>query len=71
MAMRLYVTYKPCITSPREQTGSITTFAQFEKGDLWSETRNNAESGDESDDGSIMPSLLSKEEMDAMDSGDE
>ena len=29
----------------------------------------NAESGDESDDDSIMPPILSEEEMDAMDSG--
>ena len=36
---------------------------------LWSETREDAESGDESDDNSIMPPLLSEEEMDAMDSG--
>ena len=46
-------------------------FAQFEEGNLLSETRKNAESGDESDDDSIMPPLLSKEEIDAMDSGDE
>ena len=35
------------------------------------ETSNDAESGDESDDDSIMPPLLSKEEMYAMDYGDE
>ena len=31
----------------------------------------NAENGDKSDDNSIIPPLLSKEEMDVMDSGDE
>ena len=36
-----------------------------------SETCNDAKIGDESDDDSIMPSLLSKEEIDAMDSRDE
>ena len=29
MAMRPYVTYKPCATSSREQTGNIITFTQF------------------------------------------
>ena len=38
---------------------------------LLSETRDNAESSDESNDDSIMPPLLSEEEMDTMDSGDE
>ena len=46
-------------------------FAQFDEGNLLSETCNDAESGDKSDDGSIMPPLLREEEMDAMDSGDE
>ena len=46
-------------------------FAQFEEGNLLSETRNNAESGDEYDADSIMPSLIRKEETDAVDSGDE
>ena len=59
MAMRTFVTYTPCATSPREQTGDIITFAQFEEGNLLSETRNDAESGDEYYDNSIMPPLLS------------
>ena len=46
-------------------------FAQFEEGGLLSETREDAESGDKYDDGSIVPPLLSKEEIDAMDYGDE
>ena len=71
MAVRLAVPYIPCATYSKEQTGDIITFAQFEEGDLLSETRNNGESSDESDDDSIMPPLLSEEEMDAMGSGDE
>ena len=65
--MRLYATYTPCAISSREQTGNIITFVQSEEGILLSETRNNAESGDESDDDSIMPPLLSKEGTDAID----
>ena len=63
--------YTTFATSSREQTGNIITFAQFEEGNISTKTRNNAESGDESDDDSIMPPLLIKEEMDSMGSGDE
>ena len=42
-----YITYD---TSSKEQTGSIIMFAQFERGDLLSETHNDMESGNESDD---------------------
>ena len=48
--MRLSVTYTPCDTSSRQQTDDIITFAQFEEGNLLSETRNDAESGNEYDD---------------------
>ena len=65
------VTYTPCATSSREQTDDIIMFAQFEEGNILTKNRNNAESGDKYDDNSIMPPLLSKEEMDAMYSGDE
>ena len=71
MAMPLYVTYTPCATSSREQYGDIITFTQFEEGNIWTKTCNNADSGDEYDDNSIMPPLLRKEEMDTMYSGDE
>ena len=60
MAMLMSVTYTPCATSPREKTGDIITFTQFEEGNLLSETCNDAESGDKSDENSIMPPLLSK-----------
>ena len=45
-------------------------FAHFEEGYILTETSNDAKSGDESDDKSIMTPLLRKEDMDAMDSGD-
>ena len=56
--------------SLREQTGNIIMFTQFEEGNLLYETRDNMESGDESDDASIMLPLISEEKIDAMDSGD-
>ena len=56
MAMRPTVTYTPYATSSKEQTGDIITFAQFEEGNLLSETRNNTENGDKSDSKSIMMS---------------
>ena len=49
MAMRPAVTYTPYATSSKEQTGDVITFAQFEEGDLLTETRNDTESGDKSD----------------------
>ena len=75
MDMRLYVTYTTCATSSRDQTGDIITFAKFEEVNLLSETREDVESddksGDRSYDNSIMPPLLSIEEPNALDSGDE
>ena len=68
MAMRPSVTYTPCATSLREQTGDIITFAQFEEGNIRTKTRDKAEIND---DDSIMIPLMSEEDMDAMDSGDE
>ena len=60
MLMRPAVTYTPCATSLREQTGNIITFTQFEEGNILTKTRNNAESREKSGDDSIMPPLLSK-----------
>ena len=51
MEMRPAVTYTPCDMSSREQTG---------EGGILTKTRNDAEIGDESDDDSIMPPLLSE-----------
>ena len=66
--MRPTVMYTPYVTSLREQTGNIITFTQFEEGDILTKTRNDAESGDESDNESNM---MSKQDMDAMNYGDE
>ena len=66
-----YVSYTPCATYLREQTGNIFMLAQFWERKLLTKTINNAESGDGSHEISNMPPLLSKEEMDAMDYGDE
>ena len=56
MAMRPTLTYTLYATSSKEQTGNVITFAQFEEGNLLTETRNNTESGDEYDSKSIMMS---------------
>ena len=56
MAMRPTVTYTLYATSSKEKTGDVITFAQFEEGDLITETRNDTESYAESDSESIMMS---------------
>ena len=71
MAIHLALSYKPCAKYSKKKAVNIITFAQFEEGDSLSETRDDAERGDKSDDDSIMPPLISEEEMDVMDSGDE
>ena len=58
--MRPAMAYTPDVTSSKEQTGDIITFTQFEEGSILTETRNDAESGDESDNESIM---MSKQDM--------
>ena len=68
MAMRLTVTYTPYGTSSRERTGDIIMFAHFEEGNISTETRNNAESGDESNNESIM---MSEQDMEDINSGNE
>ena len=64
MAMRPAVTYTPYATSSKEQTGNVITSAHFEEGVLLTETRNNTESGDESDSESIMMSEQDMENID-------
>ena len=49
----------------------VIMFTHFEEGNVWSKTRNDAESSDKYGDNSIMPPLISEEEMDTIDSGDE
>ena len=69
--MRTAVIYIPYDTSSEEQTGDIITFTPFEEEGLLSETCEDEESGDESDNNSIMPTLISGEEIDMMAYGDE
>ena len=66
--MRPAVTYTPCDTSSREQTGNIITFTQFEEGNILTKSYNDAESDD---DDLIMPPVLSEEDMDTMDSSND
>ena len=68
MEMSTTVAYTHYTTSPREQTGNIITFTQFEEGNKLNKTHNDAENVDKPNDNSIMPLLLSEGEMDAMDS---
>ena len=65
--MRPAVTYTPYATSSKEQTGDVITFTQFEEENILTETRNDTESGDESDNESIM---MSEQDMDAINYGD-
>ena len=44
--MRPAVMYTPYATSSKEKTVDVITFAQFEEGDILTETCNDAESGD-------------------------
>ena len=71
MEMRPAVTYTPYATSSKEQTGDIITFAQFEEGNLLSETCNDTESGDESDSKSIMMSEKDMENLDETETFDD
>ena len=66
--MRLDVLYTTYATSSREQNSGVITFTKFEEENLLSEahnllseTRDNAESGNGSDDDSTMPPLISEE----------
>ena len=49
MVVRPAVTYTPYAASSKDQTGDVITFAQFEEGNILTETRNNEESCDKSD----------------------
>ena len=60
MAMSPSVTYTPCATSLKEQTIDIIMFTQFEERGIFTITSNDAEGGEESDDKSNIPPLLSK-----------
>ena len=60
MTMCPAVTYTLYATSSKEQTGGVITFAHFEEGNILTETRNDTESGDESDSKSLM---MNKQDM--------
>ena len=66
--MRSAVTYTPYATSSKEKTGNGIKFSQFEEGNIWTKTRNDAESGDKFDNESIM---MSEQDMENINSGDE
>ena len=68
MVMQPSVAYTPYATSSKEQTSNVITFAQFEEGDILTETRNDAESGDEFDNESIM---MIEQDMEDIKSGDD
>ena len=68
MVLRPAVMNTPYATSSKEQTGNVIMFAQFEEGNILTKTRNDTESGDESDNESIM---MSEQDMDAINYGDE
>ena len=65
--MRPAVTYTLYATSSKEQTGDVITFAQLEEGNILTKTRNNAESGDESDNEYVM---MSEQDMENLDSNE-
>ena len=60
MPIRPSVAYTHYAKSSGEQTGNITTFTQFDEGNLLSETHDNAECGDKLNENSIMPPLISE-----------
>ena len=68
IAMRPAVMYILYATSSKEKTGDVVTFWQFEEGKILTETRNDAESGDKSDNELIM---MNEQDMDAINSSDE
>ena len=68
--MRPAVTYTLFATSLKEKTGNVITFEHFEEGNIWTETRNDAESGDKSDSKSLMMSEKYMENLDSCDDSD-
>ena len=65
--MRPAVTYTLYATSSKEKTGDEITFAEFEEGNIFTETRNDAESGDQSDSKSLM---MNEQDMENLDSNE-
>ena len=71
MAMCPTVTYTPYAASSKEQNGDVITFAQFEEGNLLTETRNDTESDEESNSESIMMSKQDIENIDEKENFDD
>ena len=65
MAMRPAVTFTPYATSLRQQTGDVITFAQFEEGNILTETHNNTESNEESDSKSLRMNKQDRQNLDS------
>ena len=66
--MRPTVTYTPYDTSSKEQTVDVIMFAQFEEGNILTETHNDADICDKSNNESNM---MSEQDMENINSGDE
>ena len=66
--MRLEVAYTLYATSSKEHTSDVIMFTQFEEKNTLTETFNDVESGDESNNKSIM---MGKQDMENIDSSDE
>ena len=64
------VTYTPYAMSLKESTGNVITFAQFEEGNILTETRNNKESGDKSYSESLMINQQDMENIDSNENSD-
>ena len=64
MVMRLAVRYTLYATSSIKKTVDVITFTQFEEENILTETRNDTESGDESDSESIMMNEQDMENLD-------
>ena len=71
MSMRPAVMYTLYATSPKEQTGDVITFAQFEEGNILIETRNDAESCDKSDIESLNMNKKDIENIDSNENSDD
>ena len=61
------VTHTPYGMSSKEQTSDVITFAQFEEGNILTETCKDAESGDKSDSKSLM---MNEQDMENLDSNE-
>ena len=65
------VPYIPWDKSENDKTVNTITFAQSEEGYLFSETRNDTESGNKSDENLTLVPFISEEDIDVMSLGNE